>query len=270
MNGIRWRKLCNKTIWTAYLVFITVVLWMIFFILFAHSFFKGVTLQFPPEGLTFENYTQIAGAFYPALRISLLLGVATSVFDALLAVPASYVLTRYEFKGKNVVNAILLGPTMVPAISLALGFLALYPHLKLMDTFWGLLFALSIVTMPYMLRSVMSAFNELDPALEEAALTLGCGRIKAFFLITLPLIGPGILAGFMLSFIIAFNEFTMIIFIYGPKWLPASVWLWNMLHMYGITPGFAAGVAVMQLISFAVLFLVIGVLGRRYLRGVSF
>jgi ABC-type spermidine/putrescine transport system permease subunit II len=116
----------------------------------------------------------------------------------------------------------------------------------------------------------MSAFNELDPSLEEAALTLGAGRWRAFFAITLPLIGPGVISGLLLSFIIGFNEFTAIIFVYGPKNLPASVWMWNMLHMYGITPQFAAAVAIMQILSFVVLFILVRVIGRRYLQGVVF
>ncbi len=270
MGSTKRTKLIGKIVWGIYITLLVVILWMIFFMLFFHSFFKGVTLEFPPQGFTLENYAGIANQFYPALRISLLLGLATGIFNAILGIPAAYVLTRFEFTGKNLVNTFLLGPTMVPAISLALGFLAFYPQLEMMDTFWGLLFALSIVTMPYMLRSVMSAFNELDTSLEEAAETLGASRVKTFFLITLPLIGPGVLAGFLLTFIIAFNEFTMIIFVYGPKWLPASVWLWNMLHMYGITPQFAAGVAIMQLLSFAVLFILVRVIGRRYLQGVAF
>jgi putative spermidine/putrescine transport system permease protein len=139
-----------------------------------------------------------------------------------------------------------------------------------MDSFWGLTMALGIITMPYMLRSVMSAFNELDPSLEEAARALGAGRWRAFLAVTLPLIGPGVLAGLLLSFIIGFNEFTIIIFLYGPKNLPASVWLWNMLFMYGITPQFAAAVAVMQLVSFGVLYVLVRVIGRRYLQGVVF
>jgi hypothetical protein len=58
--------------------------------------------------------------------------------------------------------------------------------------------------------------------------------------------------------------------LYGPKNLPASVWLWNMLFMYGITPQFAAAVAVMQLVSFGVLYVLVRVIGRRYLQGVVF
>jgi len=270
MGSTKRNKLIGKIAWGVYITVLVMILWMIFFMLFFHSFFKGVTLQFPPQGFTLENYAGIADQFYPALRISLLLGLATGVFNSILGIPATYALTRFEFSGKNLINTFLLGPSMVPAISLALGFLAFYPRLKMMDSFWGLLFALSIATMPYMLRSVMSAFNELDPSLEEAAQTLGAGRVKTFFLITLPLIGPGVMAGFLLTFIIAFNEFTMIIFVYGPKWLPASVWLWNMLHMYGITPGFAAGVAIMQLVSFAMLFAFVRVIGHRYLQGMAF
>jgi putative spermidine/putrescine transport system permease protein len=270
MAGIRRARLLAKVGWTVYLGGLIITLWMIFFMLFMHSFFKGLTLEFPPKGLTFENYKLVTDQFFPSLQLSLLLGLCTGVFDMLLAVPAAYALNRYEFGGKNLVNTFLLGPNMVPAISLALGLLALYPKLDLLDTFWGLILALGIITMPYMLRSVMSAFNELDPSLEEAARTLGASRWRAFLSVTLPLIGPGLLAGLLLSFIIGFNEFTIIIFVYGPKNLPASVWMWNMLHMYGITPQFAAAVAIMQLLSFVVLFVLVRVIGRRYLQGVVF
>jgi putative spermidine/putrescine transport system permease protein len=270
MRSIRCGRLAAKLGWGVYLGGLIAVLWLIFLLLFMHSFFKGVTLEFPPKGLTLENYFQITSQFFPALRVSLLLGLAAGLFNMLLAIPASFVLSRHEFPGKDFINAFLLAPNMVPGISLALGLLALYSTVRLMDSFWGLTLALSIITMPYMLRSVMSAFTELDPALEEAAWTLGASRWRAFRLVLLPLIGPGVLAGLLLSFIIGFNEFTIIIFLYGPKNLPASVWVWNMLFMYGITPQFAAAVAIMQLVSFGVLYVLVGVIGRRYLQGVVF
>ncbi len=270
MRSIRKTRLLGKMAWGIYLGGLVATLWLIFILLFMHSFFKGVTLEFPPKGLTFDNYLQITSAFFPALRLSLLLGLCAGLFNVVLAIPASFALTRFEFRGRDLINAFLLAPNMVPAISLALGLLALYSAVGLMDSFWGLILALGIITMPYMLRSVMSAFNELDPSLEEAARTLGAGRWRAFLAVTLPLIGPGVLAGLLLSFIIGFNEFTIIIFLYGPKNLPASVWLWNMLFMYGITPQFAAAVAIMQLVSFAVLYVLVRVIGRRYLQGVAF
>jgi putative spermidine/putrescine transport system permease protein len=270
MTAIKRGRWLGKLAWGVYLGILIVVLWTIFLMLAFHSLFQGVTLEFPPKALTLENYGRITDQFFPALRLSLLLGLVTGVFDVLLAIPAAYVMNRYEFKGKNLINALLLAPNMVPAISLALGLLALYPALNLLDTFPGLILSLAIITMPYMLRSVMSAFNEMDPSLEEAARTLGAGFWRTFFTITLPLIGPGVIAGLLLSFIIGFNEFTIIIFVYGPQNLPASVWLWNMLHMYGITPQFAAAVTIMQLVSFAVLFILVRVIGRRYLQGVVF
>lgn len=270
MFSIKARRYITKAAWCVYLGGLVAILWLIFFMLFFHSLFDGVTLEFPPKGFTLENYLRVSSQFFPALRLSLLLGLCTGLLDMLLAVPACYVLARFEFRGKNVINTFLLAPNMVPAISLALGLLALFSYIDFLDTFWGLVCAIGIITMPYMLRSVMSAFNEMDPALEEAARTLGAGPFRTFVEVVLPLIGPGLLAGLLLSFIIGFNEFTAIIFVYGPNNLPASVWLWNMLHMYGITPQFAAAVVIMQLISFGVLFILVRVIGRRYLQGVIF
>ena len=270
MPSVKRTRLMTRALWGIYLGVLVAGLWLIFLLLFAHSFFEGVTLEFPPRGLTLENYFQISSAFFPALRVSLVLGLCAGLLNVLLAIPAAYVLSRFEFPGKDFINTVLVAPNMVPAVSLALGLLALYAWLGAIDTFWGLVSALGIITMPYMLRPVLSAFNEMDPSLEEAARTLGAGRWRVFLMVTLPLIGPGVLAGLLLSFIIGFNEFTVIIFLYGPKNLPASVWLWNMLFMYGITPQFAAAVAIMQLVSFAVLFVLLGVIGRRHLQGAVF
>ena len=238
--------------------------------LVVHSLFEGVTLEFPPTGLTLEQLRPGHGRVFPALRISLLLGLSTGLFDVLLSIPASYAMDRYEFKGKNLINTFLLTPNMVPAISLALGLLAIYPALNLLDSFWGLVLPCRsspcptcfVRSCPPSTRSTCRWKRRLEPWTRASAST--------FLGITLPLIGPGMIAGLLLSFIIGFNEFTIIIFVYGPSTLPASVWLWNMLFMYGITPQFAAAVTVMQLLSFAVLFVLVGVIGRRYLKGVVF
>ncbi len=270
LHSIKLSRACKRTAWGIYLGLLLVVFWLIFLLLFVHSFFKGVTLQFPPAALTLDNYTHIFREFIQAMVMSVVLGVVTAIFDILLAVPAAYALTRFAFAGKQSINTFLLAPNMIPGISLALGLFALYPKLHLLDTFWGLVFALGLITIPYMLRSVMSAFNQLDPALEEAASTLGASWWSSFLRITLPLIGPGVVAGSLLSFIIGFNEFTVIIFLYGPKHVPASIWLWNSLFMYGITPQFAATAAVMQIISFGVLLLLVRGIGRRYLQGIVF
>ena len=75
MNSVRRARRLGKLVWGVYLGGLITVLWLIFLLLFAHSFFEGVTLEFPPRGLTFANYLQITSQFFPALRVSLLLGV---------------------------------------------------------------------------------------------------------------------------------------------------------------------------------------------------
>ena len=79
MNSIRRARRLGKLVWGVYLGGLITVLWLIFVLLFAHSFFEGVTLEFPPRGLTFANYLQITTQFFPALRVSLLLGLCAGI-----------------------------------------------------------------------------------------------------------------------------------------------------------------------------------------------
>jgi len=138
MPSVRRARLVGRTLWGIYLGALVAGLWLIFLLLFVHSFFEGVTLEFPPRGLTLENYFQISSAFFPALRVSLVLGLCAGLLNILLAIPASYALSRFEFPGKDFINTVLVAPNMVPAVSLALGLLALYSRLGAIDTFWGL------------------------------------------------------------------------------------------------------------------------------------
>jgi putative spermidine/putrescine transport system permease protein len=135
MTSIKRGRLLGKLAWGVYLGGLVIALWLIFLLLFMHSFFKGLTLEFPPRGLTLENYTQITNQFFPALRISLLLGLCAGMLDVLMAIPASYALARFDFRGKNLTNTFLLTPNMVPAISLALGLLVLYSRIGLSTAF---------------------------------------------------------------------------------------------------------------------------------------
>jgi ABC-type spermidine/putrescine transport system permease subunit II len=144
-----------------YLGGLIAVLWLIFLL----ALFEGVTLEFPPRGLTFANYLQITSQFFPALRVSLLLGVCAGIVNMVLTIPASYALTRFTFKGQNLLNAFFLAPNMVPAISLALGLLALYSRIGMLDTFWGLV--CSGDRHGAVCCGPCSAFHELDPSLER-------------------------------------------------------------------------------------------------------
>lgn len=144
-----------------------------------------------------------------------------SVFAAVpIAVGLGWLLSRKEFFGKSVVESFVFLPLVLPPVTI--GYLLLYTFGKsgllsplwqllgtdgLAFTFWAAVFSSLIVSLPLFIRSAKSAFDMVDPALEDAAQTLGARRWKVFITITLPLSLPGVLSGFILAFARSWGEF---------------------------------------------------------------
>ena len=102
---------------------------------------------------------------------------------------------------------------------------------------------------------------------EEAAECLGATRWQTFRKIVFPLIGPGVSAGLMLSFIIVFNEYLVTLFVHPAGITTAPLRVFNLIRTAGLAPTTAALAVTMQLISFAAVLLFFKVFGTRYLRG---
>lgn len=80
----------------------------------------------------------------------------------------------------------------------------------------GLILAHTLIGTPYAIRSVLASLQSFDVALEEAGQSLGAGPVRTFFLITLPLIRPGLLSGWLFAFIVSFGELNTALFLTGP------------------------------------------------------
>jgi spermidine/putrescine transport system permease protein len=102
---------------------------------------------------------------------------------------------------------------------------------------------------------------------EEAARTLGATRMQTFWRIEIPLLGPGISAGILLTFVIIFNEFLVTLFIAGPSTTTAALRVYNLTRTAGFQPSTAALATTMQLVSFVVVLLFFRLFGSRYLKG---
>jgi ABC-type spermidine/putrescine transport system permease subunit II len=130
----------------------------------------------------------------------------------------------------------------------------------------GLVAAYVVGSYPLMLIPIIVALRDLPMVYEEAAKTLGANRLQSLIRIELPLLGPGISAGVLLTFVIIFNEFLVTLFIAGPNTQTAA------LRVYGLTrtgflPTTAALAAIMQLVSFIVVLSFFKFFGSRYLKG---
>ena len=155
-------------------------------------------------------------------------------------------------------------PGAVIGLSLLLTYYFTY-HLA--TSMWGLVFAMMVGTFPLMLTPIVVALKDLPIVFEEAAQCLGATRFQTFRRVVFPLIGPGVSAGLMLTFIIVFNEYLVTLFVHPTTITTAPLRIFNVIRTAGLLPSTAALAVVMQLISLAAILVFFRIFGSRYLKG---
>jgi sulfate transport system permease protein len=195
-----------------------------------------------------------------ALRLTLGLSLVVALVNAVAGTAIAWSLVRDRFVGQGFVNALVDLPFALPTIVAGLTLLALYGPkspvgVNAAFTRWGLLLALLFVTLPFVVRTVQPVLFELDREMEDAAASLGAGRVTTFLRIILPSILPAILSGVALAFARAVGEFGAVVLISGNlpfKTEVVSVYVFGRLES-GDPGGAAAASVVILLISFGVL-----------------
>ena len=162
-----------------------------------------------------------------ALRLSFLTSFAAAAFNVPFGLLIAWVLVRYDFPGRRFFDAIIdlpfALPTAVAGIALTalyapkgwIGSIAALAGLKIAFTPAGVFLARVFVGLPFIVRTVQPVLGELDRELEEAAATLGAGRLRTIASVVLPPLTPAILTGFALAFARAVGEYGSVIFIAG-------------------------------------------------------
>ena len=159
-----------------------------------------------------------------AVRLSLVIAARSVGFGLPLAVLAAYVLARGRFPGRALLDAIVHLPLVLPPVVVGWGLLLLFGvrgplgrllldwfGVRLVFTTAGAAFATAVMAFPLMVRTIRLSLDAVDPGLEDAARTLGAGRLDRFVTVTLPLMAPGILAGAIIAFAAALGEFGAVI-----------------------------------------------------------
>jgi putative spermidine/putrescine transport system permease protein len=222
------------------------------------------------EGSSFSlsAYRYVFGSFQDNLLLSVETTVLTIVLNLLVAIPAAYAIVRAPIPGKRFIlsslNLALYTPAAVMGLSLVITYAFFY---DIPQSFVGLIAAYVVGTYPLMLVPIIVALRDLPTVYEEAARCLGANRLQTFFRVELPLLGPGISAGILLTFVIVFNEFLVTLFIAGPGTTTASLRVYNLTRTAGLQPSTAALATTMQAVSFVVVLLFFRFFGSRYLKG---
>lgn len=242
-------------------------------------FYLSVVVLIPLLALVFNTFSMTLGQFWDAvtaprvmaayrlsLGASLLAAVVNLVFGLLIA----WVLVRYEFVGKKLVDALVdlpfALPTAVAGISLTAllagnGWVGQYLEplgIQLAFQPGGVVIALIFIGLPFVVRTVQPVLQDCEKELEEAATSLGANRWQIFTLVILPSITPALLTGFAMAFARALGEYGSVIFIAGNMPMVSEIVpliIIGKLEQYDMA-GATAVAVVMLVLSFAMLLVI--------------
>jgi len=173
----------------------------------------------------------ITGTLY--FKNSFIIASSTMVLTLLLAVPAAYALSRFNFRGKTTFMLFLLAAQMLPGVLLVIPLFVLFKMFGLYNTHFSVILADTALALPFAIIILRPSFIQIPDALEEAAWIDGGTRLQVLWHIILPLIRPGLVAVGAFSFLTAWGEFVFALSFLGkPELQPISIGVFQFIGMY--------------------------------------
>ena len=187
------------------------------------------TLAWKSAGLTWTQFwtTATGPRELAAYRLSFGAALAAAAVNGLFGLLVAWVLERYAFAGKRLIDMLVDLPFALPTAVAGISLASLYAKdgwlgrwlepagIHVAFTPLGVMVALTFVGLPFVVRTVQPVLRDLSPEIEEAAATLGAGRAQTFLRVILPELMPAALTGFVLAFARALGEYGSVIFIAG-------------------------------------------------------
>ena len=223
-------------------------------------------LTFPPQGLSlrwFENIFEIS-AFRRTMVTSFSLAVGGTALSMLIGIPAAYALARYRVEIPRFLGNVYVLPILIPEIVLGFSLMKSVATGLGLPIITSLLIGHALLVLPYCVRVVGASLNSFDFSIEEAAVSLGCPRWKAFFTVVLPNIRAGVIAGFILAFITSLNDVSISIFLTGPGVSTLPIQLLAHMEQF-FDPTIASVSVLLMLVTVAVMAIVERTLGLTFL-----
>lgn len=225
------------------------------------TIWQGFSLQWYTSLL--ENQQLIQG-FITSLKI----GVCAASFATIIGTLCAVILAKtHGFKGKKVLQILVISPLIIPEVILGLAFLLYFNWIYDVSGLFGgrgifsITIAHSTIAMAYVTLLIRSQLLNQEEALYEAALDLGAPPIKVFFKITLPIIFPSLVSGWLLAFILSFDDVVIASFIAGPETTTLPMVVFSSIR-YGLTPEVNA----LATLMIATVTLLVGMFGVRYFK----
>ena len=204
--------------------------------------FEGFTLYWYKD---LFNNKLLMGALFNTLLVD---GISTIV-STIIGTISAYALKKFDFPLKKLINELLYIPVVLPEIVLGISLLCVYTLLKLELGMFTLMLAHISFSIPYVIISVRSVLDGMDPNLEKAASDLGASKLKTLWYITIPTLLPGILSGAQLAFTLSLDDVVVSYFTAGPNSNTLPLHIYSMIKT-GVTPNVNALITILLLLGF--------------------
>lgn len=244
----------KKQIVKIYVLFIYLFIYLPIFILFSFSFNKD-KLNSTWKGFTIEwyfklfNNSEVMLAFFNSLSIAFF----SSLISVLIGSIISFLFYNMDFKGKKIFEIIIKIPIILPDLVIGIGLLAFFVFMKITLGTFSVFFAHLFFTISYSTLIISTRFEYFDNTLIDAAKDLGANPKTIFFKIIIPIIFPGVLSAFLISFILSWDDFIIAFFTNGPGGTTLPIKIYSMLK-FGVDPQINALSSLMVITSAILMF----------------
>jgi iron(III) transport system permease protein len=220
------------------------------------------TVQIIPTAYTLQHYIDLFtdGDTWRPIWNSIKMSTVAVVGNIIFGVAAAYAMARLNFKGKTLMDTLIMIPWALPGTVVAVNLIAAFSeptvfsfNQVLIGTFWILPLAYFVRQLPLVFRSTFASLMQMDKSVEEAARSLGANWCYSFRKIVLPITMSGVLAGTLLAFVQGLGEFVASILIYNVSTMPMSVAIFQKLYAFQFGTACAYGVLQVLLIVIVLL-----------------
>lgn len=232
-------------------------------VLILFSFNSVSSLNLPIVGFTLQWYESALQdpALLSGLQQSVKVGLITALIATALGTFGAFAIARREFRGKSTVQNLAIIPMTIPTLLLGVALLIFFHRMHITRSIITIIIGHITFTLPFALVIVTSSLAGFDVNIEDAARDLGASGFKTFLYVTLPIILPAVIASFLLTFTLSFDDFIVAFMTTGTETTLPLV-IWSMLR-FGLSLKVNALASLIMIFSFTMLALVVIIMSRR-------
>ncbi|PAB58580.1 ABC transporter permease [Anaeromicrobium sediminis] len=219
-----------------------------------------------PSGFNIGSieYVFKSNNFFEVLFHSLGISFIVTILTNLISIPGAKAIGVYDFKGKELIKTLIIVPIIVPIVAVSMGIHVTFIKAGLANNTLGVIIVQLVVTLPYSMKILISAFENIKDKFEMQGQVLGANRFQQFRYITLPLIMPSLISSSSLVFVISFSQYFLTLLIGGGRVITYSMVMFPFIQSGDRSLGSAYGI-IFIIITLAVLFL-LDIMTKTYYR----